>query len=158
MRFIPTRVGNTTGGQAALTGHAVHPHARGEHFIGIQTAFNTGGSSPRAWGTRVEGFSHQNFTRFIPTRVGNTRMRPVCLCRRPVHPHARGEHPSFHGTHIGPCGSSPRAWGTPIGNKFKTQICRFIPTRVGNTVIGYLEASGKTVHPHARGEHANAGR
>ncbi len=72
-----------------------------------------------------------------------------------VHPHARGEH-SFC---LAPChasiGSSPRAWGTLGLHLFADGVYRFIPTRVGNTEGSATTGDSASVHPHARGEHAN---
>src|SRR3989344_6069128 len=91
------------------------------------------GSSPRAWGTHQLGFGVVLDLRFIPTRVGNTDPIYVSFASTPVHPHARGE----HGTGATPAeladGSSPRAWGTLIVRGIQNEICRFSPTRGGNT-------------------------
>ena len=91
-RFIPTRVGNTPGSPTTQTRTPVHPHARGEHINGTPPLLTAGGSSPRAWGTRVSEAKRESRERFIPTRVGNTRAECAKLLAIPVHPHARGEH------------------------------------------------------------------
>ena len=134
-RFIPTRVGNTLRGTQAPSRCSVHPHARGEHVIGVSRKRQHDGSSPRAWGT--PNYSHVEYLRlrFIPTRVGNTQSTRSAVLLRPVHPHARGEH----------------YW------RCSTQCCnaRFIPTRVGNTTSPGFTRRGMSVHPHARGEHLN---
>ena len=52
LRFIPTCVGNTTPRRIMTAARSVHPHVRGEHQDFSLTPTNTGGSSPRAWGTR----------------------------------------------------------------------------------------------------------
>ena len=51
-RFIPTRVGNTWSRRGSPAASAVHPHARGEHSMRSVLRDLSGGSSPRAWGTR----------------------------------------------------------------------------------------------------------
>ncbi len=51
VRFIPTPVGNTCRSPRWPTLRAVHPHARGEHWIGMDLAEKRDGSSPRPWGT-----------------------------------------------------------------------------------------------------------
>ena len=92
--------------------------------------------------------------RFIPTRVGNTPLKPACRSKLAVHPHACGEHgnPTFCGHAY--AGSSPRVWGTPYKTSPSPPSVRFIPTRVGNTGTTLAPIHGNTVHPHACGEHA----
>jgi len=52
IRFIPTHVGNTIEYVENGQSHAVHPHACGEHVIGIDKGGLDDGSSPRMWGTQ----------------------------------------------------------------------------------------------------------
>jgi len=92
--------------------------------------------------------------RFIPTHVGNTSGARSAPCRRPVHPHACGEHWYFQFTHRRSRGSSPRMWGTRAEERCSLQRLRFIPTHVGNTSSPATSAGTVTVHPHACGEHA----
>ncbi len=111
------------------------------------------GSSPRAWGTLKIAQESGNRKRFIPTRVGNTcSCYLLCACD-PVHPHARGEHTTGTAHELPRAGSSPRAWGTRFGRPVFFWCCRFIPTRVGNTLETPRFPDDVTVHPHARGEH-----
>ena len=49
-------------------------------------------------------------------------------------------------------GSSPRVWGTERGPRAKRAPCRFIPTRVGNSIRGRPVHARSPVHPHACGE------
>jgi len=51
LRFIPTRVGNTSGDGSVRFIMPVHPHARGEHIGNTGPKAACDGSSPRAWGT-----------------------------------------------------------------------------------------------------------
>ena len=94
-RFIPTRVGNTPPRRSARADRPVHPHARGEHMVQTPDGWKPVGSSPRAWGTLHTCRRDLTPVRFIPTRVGNTPRRILSWIKRAVHPHARGEHPSF---------------------------------------------------------------
>ena len=71
-RFIPTCVGNTWSNNADGRGETVHPHVRGEHSARWGRLIGLGGSSPRAWGTRVHLALAPVVERFIPTCVGNT--------------------------------------------------------------------------------------
>ncbi len=50
-RFIPTHVGNTSPGTLATDHRSVHPHACGEHRLGLSSHPLLRGSSPRLWGT-----------------------------------------------------------------------------------------------------------
>jgi len=51
-------------------------------------------------------------------------------------------------------GSSPRTWGTRGRWWVAEYFLRFIPTHVGNTRCPTAISRRATVHPHARGEHA----
>ncbi len=154
-RFIPTRVGNTISGILQQRRKQVHPHARGEHNDRFVAMMGTCGSSPRAWGTRLNLPIYRRQIRFIPTRVGNTSSTLRQSRLSPVHPHARGEH---HHRRIKKCcgvGSSPRAWGTLAVDNLDVDGMRFIPTRVGNTPYSRSRYNAVPVHPHARGEHGH---
>jgi len=70
--FIPTHVGNSPGSNSRLTKITVHPHACGELGIVIWILLPSAGSSPRMWGTRLNGDSVLQGYRFIPTHVGNS--------------------------------------------------------------------------------------
>ena len=52
-------------------------------------------------------------------------------------------------------GSSPRLWGTFTHEQSNNKKIRFIPTPVGNILSLALSRSGRTVHPHACGEHGD---
>ncbi len=155
LRFIPTRVGNTGSHFVCGGAFAVHPHARGEHAGHQAAVFAHSGSSPRAWGTRGRTQLHQKNMRFIPTRVGNTIENRHTTDDEAVHPHARGEHRRGQILTRADCGSSPRAWGTPICSRRVCLNRRFIPTRVGNTPDFPPKYGYGAVHPHARGEHGD---
>ncbi len=92
VRFIPTRVGNTSVRQQIQTNAPVHPHSRGEHCQIEQKVFDTNGSSPLAWGTPLLLKCLALLTRFIPTRVENTLHCFFFNKNNAVHPHSRGEH------------------------------------------------------------------
>ena len=152
-RFIPTRVGNTSGHQAAYRGAAVHPHACGEHKNKISWTHSYTGSSPRVWGTLALLSSAGGFGRFIPTRVGNTYPAGARGKHHAVHPHACGEHGCGGGNMPEVIGSSPRVWGTLLCCADADTGERFIPTRVGNTCTRAGQSAQTAVHPHACGEH-----
>ena len=131
----------------------VHPHGRGEHCRSSAFRALSGGSSPRAWGTRAGYRVGRGGARFIPTGVGNTARTASTRTVRPVHPHGRGEHALVFRDGNKRNGSSPRAWGTPNRNAGRTARNRFIPTGVGNTTGTRNPAPFGAVHPHGRGEH-----
>ena len=75
VRFIPTRVGNTSRRVYQRRASAVHPHACGEYAPAGGTVSAQSGSSPRVWGIRRSSARRCRVSRFIPTRVGNTADR-----------------------------------------------------------------------------------
>ena len=152
LRFIPTHVGNSQQAADAQQTRAVHPHACGELQCHRVSGGPSVGSSPRMWGTPVSPCVRRSQRRFIPTHVGNSMLRPSLNSVNSVHPHACGEllTPTLEQASI--AGSSPRMWGTHVGNISKDCSTRFIPTHVGNSPTQHLWERGKTVHPHACGE------
>ncbi len=113
----------------------------------------SGGSSPRAWGTRHAHRRHQQPARFIPTCVGNTLTHGQRFSLGTVHPHVRGEHVEAAVADATAVGSSPRAWGTHQTVRSGARRNRFIPTCVGNTACRTSPIASTPVHPHVRGEH-----
>ena len=126
------------------------------------------------WGILDPAFLNTTAGRFIPTRVGNTFSLTDGIQCVPVHPHACGEYIPEEDQEEAKAGSSPRVWGilysTAItaypfsvhphacGEYFVFEIwcaflLRFIPTRVGNTLIFPLLPIPSAVHPHACGEY-----
>ena len=155
LRFIPTGVGNTWRRRCRAGRSSVHPHGRGEHLLGQAVEQRGGGSSPRAWGTRLPGVRQAVRARFIPTGVGNTRSASLSGADGAVHPHGRGEHVHPDEPVHAVAGSSPRAWGTPGQRIDEERGKRFIPTGVGNTASLAARLHRASVHPHGRGEHAH---
>ena len=137
---------------------SVHPHARGEHQGAAYRAKLEAGSSPRTWGTLVFAWSVVFINRFIPTHVGNTPPASVSSYQIAVHPHARGEHSLMRRLTSRHGGSSPRTWGTRGPVHAALAVLRFIPTHVGNTALPPAACAAQSVHPHARGEHADLAR
>ncbi len=148
-------MGNTSLNSTRRGGPPVHPHARGEHsMVGSSLGSGTG-SSPRPWGTPGHRQPGGSRARFIPTPVGNTPCSRPAPAPTPVHPHARGEHPTCGVPPLSRDGSSPRPWGTLAQADVVGLCSRFIPTPVGNTSAPPGQRCVKPVHPHARGEHAD---
>ncbi|ERY30139.1 hypothetical protein Q066_06039 [Pseudomonas aeruginosa BL12] len=152
-RFIPTHVGNTSVPSSRSTRRTVHPHACGEHSSGIGRRQSGYGSSPRMWGTHEHACKNIQIRRFIPTHVGNTSLVRTPRSIPTVHPHACGEHRVGRRRLHPATGSSPRMWGTRCARQCRGVGERFIPTHVGNTTHMPPSSRGRTVHPHACGEH-----
>ena len=152
-RFIPTWVGNTHQCLALALLCPVHPHVGGEHGLPTRYHARPNGSSPRGWGTRLDGLGGGAVFRFIPTWVGNTPASLNNPWMAPVHPHVGGEHGSHRVGDVAATGSSPRGWGTRDLIVLGEHRLRFIPTWVGNTIWASRTLFFRTVHPHVGGEH-----
>ncbi len=152
IRFIPTGVGNSLLSSNRRFTSTVHPHGRGELSAQVKPGDETGGSSPRAWGTLHQRPAHPRRWRFIPTGVGNSSTGQDQNKHLPVHPHGRGELCNSRSLGRSAIGSSPRAWGTPSASLFSRVISRFIPTGVGNSRAPFPPHPQTSVHPHGRGE------
>ena len=110
------------------------------------------GSSPRPWGMRPLFCLQCILGRFIPTPVGNARLRQSTRPTRSVHPHARGECGKGYVPVEIESGSSPRPWGMLERMVDDLRPVRFIPTPVGNACSPSCLWRCAPVHPHARGE------
>src|SRR5438105_3809473 len=53
-------------------------------------------------------------------------------------------------------GSPPHAWGIRPDGRRGPELCRFTPTRVGNTAWRTVPSGRPPVHPHTRGEYEDA--
>jgi len=152
VRFIPTHVGNSRGACLLFYGLTVHPHACGELRPRGFAIHSVDGSSPRMWGTLVQASPISEIDRFIPTHVGNSISAIVACWFFPVHPHACGELDVIRAAYEALDGSSPRMWGTQVGQPLHHMERRFIPTHVGNSVVSRVSVEMQPVHPHACGE------
>ena len=111
-RFIPTSVGNALLSRMLAIPGPVHPHVCGERQIAIMRSVAPCGSSPRLWGTQRIISAYIVKIRFIPTSVGNARIRNGQGGKGPVHPHVCGERSWAVIFFAAIYGSSPRLWGT----------------------------------------------
>ena len=151
-------MGNATGGYGGYFKGSVHPHRRGERPDFLIVMSRDAGSSPQAWGTPQPVRLLPEGGRFIPTGVGNARVRREKGRCRPVHPHRRGERTRANAAELVERGSSPQAWGTHVIDQKEFGELRFIPTGVGNALRVCVRARQKAVHPHRRGERIEAKR
>jgi len=133
IRFTPTRVGNSCAVSVTGAVPPVHPHTRGEFVIQLLIASVIIGSPPHAWGILQFDRLLSIFTRFTPTRVGNSVNPAILSIVPPVHPHTRGEFHLFFCLHIDDIGSPPHAWGILAYSSIRATRARFTPTRVGNS-------------------------
>jgi len=133
VRFIPTCVGNSIPDDFVLYSLAVHPHVCGELRKGCSIIVYFYGSSPRVWGTPPSCVRPTAITRFIPTCVGNSETIRQQMMLFSVHPHVCGELRIFPDHRLLDAGSSPRVWGTLHRCRHSRDMCRFIPTCVGNS-------------------------
>ena len=146
-------MGNTERRFGSQLWAADHPHAGGE-YPGSDARFGVPcGPSPRGWGIHRPAQALKHPMRTIPTRVGNTR----CIISRSKpasdHPHAGGEYSRRSSTIRTIVGPSPRGWGirgNPGARRYRNWT---IPTRVGNTPLGYKLYAIAADHPHAGGEY-----
>ena len=90
-RFIPTCVGNAIINVLNAGFFTVHPHVCGERTLFPDDLENLIGSSPRVWGTQMEGWTVDFYNRFIPTCVGNAKNVGEINSWESVHPHVCGE-------------------------------------------------------------------
>ena len=90
-RFIPTAVGNAFQYRRHGLAWSVHPHGCGERLYNPDPEYLQGGSSPRLWGTPVDGGAADAVPRFIPTAVGNATGGYAGARSGAVHPHGCGE-------------------------------------------------------------------
>ena len=172
-RFTPTGVGTMSTGRPTRTASTVHPHGRGDNVAMSVVSADPPGSPPRAWGQCSSATGRELRRRFTPTGVGTIRAKPVdrpqverftptgvgTMSPSPspspsptVHPHGRGdnEYYTFDGETL--YGSPPRAWGQSVDLVCVGTTIRFTPTGVGTIGISPRGCTGRTVHPHGRGD------
>ena len=158
-RFIPAFAGNTTSWTRACSPRPVHPRVCGEHSSSVSAASIRAGSSPRLRGTPADETERGRADRFIPAFAGNTETGDQGRVVVTVHPRVCGEHGAAGGSLIGKGGSSPRLRGTPVGDRVRVLVTRFIPAFAGNTtgaklVDGIFDGSS----PRLRGTRPRSAR
>ena len=130
----------------------VHPRVCGELALGPLSSLDNSGSSPRVWGTPINGRSYARLLRFIPACVGNSSLLLSEIKGVAVHPRVCGELPLNFRVFNQRYGSSPRVWGTRLYIPFYSISLRFIPACVGNSLGVMPNFSAITVHPRVCGE------
>src|SRR5271157_4391567 len=72
--------------------------------------------------------------------------------QKTVHPHTRGDnlYNWLCSNHF--CGSPPHTWGQCFKHECQRHDLRFTPTHVGTMQSSSRASSGKSVHPHTRGD------
>ena len=133
-----------------------HPHGRGENVDFRESEQKVNGPSPRAWGEQRPPGTIQPGSRTIPTGVGRTVRRKMCVTIRTDHPHGRGENAASCMSSNGAGGPSPRAWGERDVGALLKRDARTIPTGVGRTEAQRGFPGSLADHPHGRGENFSA--
>jgi len=131
----PRTWGTPPGDPAGSTRVQFIPTYMGNAFASAVAFDMLCGSSPRTWGTLGVDPAARAPPRFIPTYMGNAESPLGFFCPVSVHPHVHGERWRALGGLGAVAGSSPRTWGTPIGDAVKIGLLRFIPTYMGNAVV-----------------------
>ena len=130
------------------------------------------GSPPQAWGRRERCFDLGELVRFTPTGVGtaltpSSREQSVavhphrrgdgaatrrCATHPSVHPHRRGDGWTWRTYRASSIGSPPQAWGRQRASDDLRIPQRFTPTGVGTARSSGAFSTGRSVHPHRRGD------
>ena len=121
--------------------------------MAVLAAFDYGGLSPLARGTRFVAHFCSIFLRFIPAGAGNTLSQQFSIYKQPVYPRWRGEHIPLTEISEKITGLSPLARGTPVNRCVAVHVVRFIPAGAGNTYNLFLHHCTSSVYPRWRGEH-----
>ena len=151
-RIIPTRVGTRPKKVTKKMVDEDHPHACGDKLYLYHILPKELGSSPRVWGQVCYICRYTIQFRIIPTRVGTSDTRTLCVKKFQDHPHACGDKSSFSEIFQFLLGSSPRVWGQVLN---VVQVCHFmriIPTRVGTRHFPTFRVYYRWDHPHACGD------
>ncbi len=157
-RFIPACAGNARLHRRHDDHVAVHPRVRGERSRTRWRSSRTGGSSPRARGTRGGRRAVARLDRFIPACAGNAARAMRHAGPPAVHPRVRGERGCRTCPTTIASGSSPRARGTPCRPSSSRVAARFIPACAGNASSATPAAAAAPVHPRVRGERLDAAK
>ena len=158
VRIIPTRVGRSAPPSTSRCRCSDHPHACGEKVMRVRIPSWAFGSSPRVWGEEYADLTTELALRIIPTRVGRSKGKSICVMGSPDHPHACGEKPIVLGDLLRHAGSSPRVWGEARWTGSIWTRRRIIPTRVGRRSAPHPQRTDTSDHPHACGEKAMRAR
>ena len=157
-RFTPTCVGTIRNMGIQPDSGSVHPHVRGDNICLACGTLARFGSPPRAWGQWRAGDSAQRVKRFTPTCVGTMGGAWEEDGLLQVHPHVRGDNVRVSLAINSVLGSPPRAWGQYSAPRFLESQIRFTPTCVGTISPCFISASGRSVHPHVRGDNPTTRR
>jgi len=151
-RFTPTCVGTAGAPQSQYNDSPVHPHVRGDGKQARDARARAGGSPPRAWGRLCGLAKRQAAPRFTPTCVGTAACCSLSANCGTVHPHVRGDGPTYTPLTDKGRGSPPRAWGRRPYRPHRAEERRFTPTCVGTASSSGRTPDATAVHPHVRGD------
>ena len=134
----PACVGNSRTGPPRSRTATVHPRVCGELSVAGADPIQSGGSSPRVWGTPILPLQAIHPVRFIPACVGNSCSITIVCKVMSVHPRVCGELRPPKKPRPSIIGSSPRVWGTHGWEIIELGRFRFIPACVGNSIQGCI--------------------
>ena len=132
-RFIPTHAGQALSFPRIIPVGTIHSHSRGTDFLDTKNRRFRTDSFPLAWDRHEIEAEAKPTLRFIPTRVGQTGVRPVHTYLRTIHSHSRGTDPTCESHPVVWSDSFPLAWDRLDERSNHQLLKRFIPTRVGQT-------------------------
>ncbi len=82
LRFIPTRMGNTSWSSSQSSDFSVHPHTHGEHAEQLDKSTIPVGSSPHAWGTLFTLLPREgNFLLPVSGKMAHAECTPLSAIR-----------------------------------------------------------------------------
>src|SRR5262249_3462221 len=173
----PTCVGTMAASSRPAVSVPVHPHMRGDNWIGYEPFASELGSPPHAWGQCTSLSDYTRRLRFTPTCVGTMSRFSTTDPLTSVHPHMRGDNdtapgPDWPPTRFTPtcvgtmsplapsraacAGSPPHAWGQWQEEPPIIAAPRFTPTCVGTITMYEMSYTLVPVHPHMRGDNSIA--
>ena len=132
-RISPACAGNTTGSRPATCPPTDQPRVRGEHRIRSYSCGCSGGSAPRARGTRDTAQRRRTRRRISPACAGNTSSLSVTASAPPDQPRV------------------PR--GTRRRQRLPDRVERISPACAGNTACRCATSTQTADQPRVRGEH-----
>ena len=156
-RFTPTGVGTMPPPTTGFCPFPVHPHGRGDNAPSPRKNTSSNGSPPRAWGQWTHRIVGEIAGRFTPTGVGTIATASASAMWTTVHPHGRGDNTRQGYETTAEVGSPPRAWGQCDEYRWYASMTRFTPTGVGTIRHQTCSRRDSAVHPHGRGDNAQAG-
>ena len=157
VRLIPACAGSMLLFSSHEAMPRAHPRVRGEHGCDGRVVKVEPGSSPRARGAFQGSLRTGRQRGLIPACAGSIGLLLSGVIHPWAHPRVRGEHsiPASSSVTVG--GSSPRARGASLKDRYARWLVRLIPACAGSISSSPVWRSDHTAHPRVRGEHCPGG-